>query len=153
MRQTANVKLQNVFLIFTKLLNYYYLYSLNAWILVHPWWLCCDWSMGCVPVIMTPFDLRILGGVALWLVLGALLFSGLKPPITREQRYGNLSCLFCKFCRVRFNKYRDMCNKVLVCCLKWMFNLGQLMRLCYLSHMRPAKAQASLRQSLCCSQT
>ena len=53
--------------------------------------------MGCVPVIMTPFDLRILGGVALWLVLGALLFSGLKPPITGEQRYGNLSCLFCKF--------------------------------------------------------
>ena len=42
------------------MLNYNYLYFINAWILVNPWWLCFDWSMGCIPVINSIYDWRLL---------------------------------------------------------------------------------------------
>lgn len=66
--------------------NYNYLYSINAWLLLNPWWLCFDWSMGCVPVIETFTDPRILGAVAVWVVMAALLWTCLKAPITQDQR-------------------------------------------------------------------
>ena len=50
--------------------------------------------MGCIPVITSLMDLRILGGVAVWLVLGSLLVSCLKPPVTSEQRYDNSSVYY-----------------------------------------------------------
>lgn len=67
-------------------LNYNYLYSLNAWLLVNPWWLCFDWSMGCVPVIESYSDPRVIGSVAVWIIVGTLLFTCLKTSVTRDQR-------------------------------------------------------------------
>ena len=46
---------------------------INAWLLIVPQWLCFDWSMGCVPIINTYSDPRILCIVALWTVLLVLL--------------------------------------------------------------------------------
>ncbi|XP_060047798.1 protein O-mannosyl-transferase TMTC4 isoform X2 [Erinaceus europaeus] len=57
--------------------NYNYYYSLNAWLLLCPWWLCFDWSMGCLPLITSPRDLRVLALVALWLCLAGLLGQAL----------------------------------------------------------------------------
>ena len=37
----------------TQIINYNYLYAINAWLLIVPQWLCFDWSMGCVPIINT----------------------------------------------------------------------------------------------------
>ena len=57
----------------TQIINYNYLYAINAWLLLVPQWLCFDWSMGCVPIINTYSDPRILCIVALWTVLLLLL--------------------------------------------------------------------------------
>ncbi|XP_053391132.1 protein O-mannosyl-transferase TMTC4-like [Mercenaria mercenaria] len=67
-------------------LNYNYLYSINAWLLLNPWWLCFDWSMGCIPVIENFYDGRILAVVTVWTILGTLLWTCLKGPITQDQR-------------------------------------------------------------------
>ena len=60
----------------SQIINYNYLYAINAsWLLLVPQWLCFDWSMGCVPIINTYSDPRILCIVAqqLWTVLLLLL--------------------------------------------------------------------------------
>lgn len=50
-------------------INYNYIYSLNLWLLIFPSWLCFDWSMGCVPVINTVSDIRILAPIVMWLMI------------------------------------------------------------------------------------
>lgn len=67
-------------------LNYNYLYSINSWLLVSPQWLCFDWSMGCIPVIQTFGDPRILAVAVFWIILAALILTCLKGTITQEQR-------------------------------------------------------------------
>lgn len=56
-----------------QILNYNYYYSLNAWLLLCPWWLCFDWSMGCVPLIKTATDWRIVWLLLLWCILIGLI--------------------------------------------------------------------------------
>lgn len=67
-------------------LNYNYLYALNCWILVNPWWLCFDWSMGSVPTIDSVSDPRILAVFVLWVVLAFFLYSACVGPIGQQQR-------------------------------------------------------------------
>ncbi|XP_043255369.1 protein O-mannosyl-transferase TMTC4-like [Colletes gigas] len=56
---------------FLRMLNYSYIYCLNAWLLICPEWLCFDWSMGCVPLITT-YDKRIFFVLIFWLIIGIL---------------------------------------------------------------------------------
>uniref|UniRef100_A0A8C5CJ61 dolichyl-phosphate-mannose--protein mannosyltransferase n=1 Tax=Gadus morhua TaxID=8049 RepID=A0A8C5CJ61_GADMO len=58
---------------FLRIVNYNYYYSLNAWLLLCPWWLCFDWSMGCVPLINSVTDWRIVWLLLLWCVLIGLI--------------------------------------------------------------------------------
>lgn len=67
-------------------LNYNYLYALNCWILVNPWWLCFDWSMGSVPTIDMVSDPRVLAVIVLWVVLAFCLYSACVGPIGQQQR-------------------------------------------------------------------
>ncbi|XP_052784495.1 protein O-mannosyl-transferase TMTC4-like [Mya arenaria] len=67
-------------------LNYNYLYSINMWLMLNPWWLCFDWSMGCVPVIESFTDPRILAAIVIWIFIGCLVWACLKAPITSDQR-------------------------------------------------------------------
>ncbi|XP_071085365.1 protein O-mannosyl-transferase TMTC4-like [Haliotis cracherodii] len=69
-----------------KILNYNYLYAINSWLLLNPWWLCFDWSMGCIPVITSLADPRILADIALWAVFGALLFQCCRGDLTQDRR-------------------------------------------------------------------
>ncbi|XP_071084997.1 protein O-mannosyl-transferase TMTC4-like [Haliotis cracherodii] len=69
-----------------KMLNYNYLYAMNTWLLLNPWWLCCDWSMGCIPVITSLADPRILAVIALWTGFGALFYGCYKGELTRNRR-------------------------------------------------------------------
>lgn len=55
------------------MINYNYLYAINAWLLIVPQWLCFDWSMGCVPLINSLSDPRMLCIVGLWTVLLVLI--------------------------------------------------------------------------------
>ena len=42
----------------TRELSLHYLLPVNCWLLLCPWWLCCDWSMGTIPLIDSPLDPR-----------------------------------------------------------------------------------------------
>jgi len=55
-----------------QVLSYNYIYSLNVWLLLNPTWLCFDWSMGCVPLVESLADPRLLAVVAFWVTSGAL---------------------------------------------------------------------------------
>lgn len=58
-------------------INYNYYYSLHAWLLLCPWWLCFDWSMGCIPLIKSAGDWRVTAPAALWLGLIGLICRAL----------------------------------------------------------------------------
>ncbi|KAM9319222.1 protein O-mannosyl-transferase TMTC4 [Gastrophryne carolinensis] len=61
----------------TRVINYNYYYSLNGWLLLCPWWLCFDWSMGCIPLIKSLSDFRIIAPSALWFCLFGLMYQAL----------------------------------------------------------------------------
>lgn len=68
-------------------LNYNYLYAINSWLLLNPWWLCFDWSMGCVPVITSLTDPRLLPLAAFLFVMGCLFICCFKIEMDHEDRY------------------------------------------------------------------
>ncbi|XP_037395369.1 protein O-mannosyl-transferase TMTC4 isoform X3 [Pygocentrus nattereri] len=74
---------ENVFL---RIVNYNYYYSLNAWLLLCPWWLCFDWSMGCVPLIKSASDWRIVWLLLLWACLIGLIRQALCSPDSSKRR-------------------------------------------------------------------
>ncbi|XP_077339086.1 protein O-mannosyl-transferase TMTC4 isoform X3 [Lithobates pipiens] len=63
--------------LFVRVINYNYYYSLNGWLLLCPWWLCFDWSMGCIPLIKSLSDFRIMAPAALWFCLFGLMYQAL----------------------------------------------------------------------------
>lgn len=63
-------------------LSYNYLVSLNAWLLLFPCDLCCDWTMGTVPLVSSFADSRNAATLAVYGTLGALLYSA----VTAGQR-------------------------------------------------------------------
>uniref|UniRef100_A0A4W6DDL5 dolichyl-phosphate-mannose--protein mannosyltransferase n=1 Tax=Lates calcarifer TaxID=8187 RepID=A0A4W6DDL5_LATCA len=72
--------------IFLRIVNYNYYYSLNAWLLLCPWWLCFDWSMGCVPLIKTATDWRMVWLLLLWCVLIGLISQALCSQDSQRRR-------------------------------------------------------------------
>lgn len=69
------------------MINYNYLYAVNAWLLIVPQWLCFDWSMGCVPLIKSFTDPRLLCVAALWAVLLLLILYCLFGKDLYYKRY------------------------------------------------------------------
>ncbi|XP_062049952.1 protein O-mannosyl-transferase TMTC4 isoform X2 [Lepus europaeus] len=67
-------------------INYNYYYSLNAWLLLCPWWLCFDWSMGCIPLIKSFGDWRVIALAALWLCLIGLIHQALCSEDSHKRR-------------------------------------------------------------------
>lgn len=57
----------------TRQLTYNYLISVNLWLLLFPCNLCCDWTMGTVPLVESFFDVRNLATVAAYGFLVALM--------------------------------------------------------------------------------
>uniref|UniRef100_A0A3P8Y5B0 dolichyl-phosphate-mannose--protein mannosyltransferase n=1 Tax=Esox lucius TaxID=8010 RepID=A0A3P8Y5B0_ESOLU len=74
---------ENVFL---RVINYNYYYSLNAWLLLCPWWLCFDWSMGCVPLIKSAFDWRMPWLLLLWSFLIGLINQAICSQDSQRRR-------------------------------------------------------------------
>ncbi|UYV70807.1 TMTC3, partial [Cordylochernes scorpioides] len=61
-------------------LTYAFLLPLNAWLLLFPWHLCCDWTMGTVLLVESVADPRNLATLAFLLVLGAMVWQGAFSP-------------------------------------------------------------------------
>ncbi|XP_076363414.1 protein O-mannosyl-transferase TMTC1-like [Tachypleus tridentatus] len=57
----------------TRQLTYNYLLSLNAWLLLYPCDLCCDWTMGSIPLVTTLYDIRNLATVSLYVTIIVIL--------------------------------------------------------------------------------
>ena len=74
-------------LFIVQLLNYNYIYAINAWLLLSPTWLCFDWSMGCIPVITTFTDARCIAVVFFWFAVAVVLWHTAMCSGTAEQRY------------------------------------------------------------------
>lgn len=72
--------------IFLRIVNYNYYYCLNAWLLVCPWWLCFDWSMGCVPLIKSAADWRMIWPLLLWCILLGLIRQALCSQDIQRRR-------------------------------------------------------------------
>ncbi|XP_051998288.1 protein O-mannosyl-transferase TMTC4-like isoform X3 [Xyrauchen texanus] len=72
--------------ILLRIVNYNYYYSLNAWLLLCPWWLCFDWSMGCVPLIKSASDWRIIWPLVLWCCLIGLVSQALCSQDSNTRR-------------------------------------------------------------------
>ncbi|XP_074845719.1 protein O-mannosyl-transferase TMTC4 isoform X1 [Carettochelys insculpta] len=72
--------------LFVRAINYNYYYSLNAWLLLCPWWLCFDWSMGCIPLIKSVSDWRIIALPALWFCLIGLICQALCSEDSHKRR-------------------------------------------------------------------
>uniref|UniRef100_A0A8C4QE13 dolichyl-phosphate-mannose--protein mannosyltransferase n=1 Tax=Eptatretus burgeri TaxID=7764 RepID=A0A8C4QE13_EPTBU len=65
-------------------INYNYIYALNVYILLCPWWLCFDWSMGCVPLITSASDWRIAVPLIFWIILTGFTQQALQVKCERE---------------------------------------------------------------------
>ncbi|KAL5283551.1 TMTC4 family protein [Megaselia abdita] len=57
----------------TKFLSQNFLYVLNLWLLICPHWLCFDWALGCVELVSTFFDGRVIGIIFMYLILFKLI--------------------------------------------------------------------------------
>ncbi|XP_048863482.1 protein O-mannosyl-transferase TMTC3 [Brienomyrus brachyistius] len=62
----------------TRQLTFNYLLPVNAWLLLHPSELCCDWTMGTIPLVESMLDVRNLATATFYLLLGLLAFHSLR---------------------------------------------------------------------------
>lgn len=62
----------------TRQLTFNYLLPVNAWLLLNPSELCCDWTMGTIPLVESLIDLRNLATLAFYMVLGLLAYHSLR---------------------------------------------------------------------------
>uniref|UniRef100_A0A2K6FII7 dolichyl-phosphate-mannose--protein mannosyltransferase n=1 Tax=Propithecus coquereli TaxID=379532 RepID=A0A2K6FII7_PROCO len=64
----------------TRQLTFNYLLPVNAWLLLNPSELCCDWTMGTIPLIESLLDIRNLATFTFFSFLGALGVFSLRYP-------------------------------------------------------------------------
>uniref|UniRef100_A0AAY4CI37 Protein O-mannosyl-transferase TMTC3 n=1 Tax=Denticeps clupeoides TaxID=299321 RepID=A0AAY4CI37_9TELE len=62
----------------TRQLTFNYLLPVNAWLLLNPSELCCDWTMGTIPLVETLLDFRNLATLAFYSLLGVLTYHSLQ---------------------------------------------------------------------------
>uniref|UniRef100_A0A8C6XVG3 DUF1736 domain-containing protein n=1 Tax=Naja naja TaxID=35670 RepID=A0A8C6XVG3_NAJNA len=61
-------------------LTFNYLLPVNAWLLLNPSELCCDWTMGTIPLVESMLDVRNIATVTFFCFLGTLVVFSLRYP-------------------------------------------------------------------------
>ncbi|XP_019400812.1 PREDICTED: transmembrane and TPR repeat-containing protein 3 isoform X1 [Crocodylus porosus] len=61
-------------------LTFNYLLPVNAWLLLNPSELCCDWTMGTIPLVESLLDIRNIATIMFFCFLGSLVFFSLRYP-------------------------------------------------------------------------
>ncbi|XP_058045529.1 protein O-mannosyl-transferase TMTC3 isoform X1 [Ahaetulla prasina] len=61
-------------------LTFNYLLPVNAWLLLNPSELCCDWTMGTIPLVESVLDVRNIATVTFFCFLGTLVVFSLRYP-------------------------------------------------------------------------
>ncbi|XP_029009902.1 protein O-mannosyl-transferase TMTC3 [Betta splendens] len=59
-------------------MTFNYLLPVNAWLLLYPSELCCDWTMGTIPLVESLLDQRNLATLAFYTLLGLLTYHSLR---------------------------------------------------------------------------
>lgn len=59
-------------------LTFNYLLPVNSWLLLNPSELCCDWTMGTIPLVESVLDPRNLATLAFYVLLGLLAYHSLR---------------------------------------------------------------------------
>uniref|UniRef100_A0A3Q4B2P4 dolichyl-phosphate-mannose--protein mannosyltransferase n=1 Tax=Mola mola TaxID=94237 RepID=A0A3Q4B2P4_MOLML len=62
----------------TRQMTFNYLLPVNAWLLLNPSELCCDWTMGTIPLVESFLDLRNLATLMFYIFLGLLVYHSLR---------------------------------------------------------------------------
>ncbi|BFZ09149.1 hypothetical protein BsWGS_12188 [Bradybaena similaris] len=66
-------------------LTYNYLLPVNAWLLLNPSELCCDWTMGTIKVIKSVLDLRNVYTITFYIALAILCFFAVAQQTQRSR--------------------------------------------------------------------
>ncbi|NXP76617.1 TMTC3 protein, partial [Ramphastos sulfuratus] len=61
-------------------LTFNYLLPVNAWLLLNPSELCCDWTMGTIPLVESLLDVRNVATLTFFFFLGSLIVFSLRYP-------------------------------------------------------------------------
>nr|XP_042715783.1 protein O-mannosyl-transferase TMTC3 isoform X2 [Chrysemys picta bellii] len=61
-------------------LTFNYLLPVNAWLLLNPSELCCDWTMGTIPLVESFLDIRNIATITFFCFLGSLIVFSLRYP-------------------------------------------------------------------------
>lgn len=61
-----NISISLIMVVGFQIFTYNYLYCLNILLLFWPQWLCFDWSMGCIPLVESISDIRIIFVIIFW---------------------------------------------------------------------------------------
>ncbi|NWT13152.1 TMTC3 protein, partial [Vireo altiloquus] len=61
-------------------LTFNYLLPVNAWLLLNPSELCCDWTMGTIPLVESLLDVRNIATLTFFCFLGSLMVFSLRYP-------------------------------------------------------------------------
>uniref|UniRef100_A0A8C9LDF7 DUF1736 domain-containing protein n=1 Tax=Pavo cristatus TaxID=9049 RepID=A0A8C9LDF7_PAVCR len=61
-------------------LTFNYLLPVNAWLLLNPSELCCDWTMGTIPLVESLLDVRNVATLTFFCFLGSLVVFSLRYP-------------------------------------------------------------------------
>ncbi|XP_077568465.1 protein O-mannosyl-transferase TMTC3 [Stigmatopora nigra] len=61
----------------TRQLTFNYLLPVNAWLLLNPSELCCDWTMGTIPLVESALDQRNLATLVFYVLLGLLAYRSI----------------------------------------------------------------------------
>ena len=69
----------------TRQLTYNYLLPVNSWLLLNPSALCCDWTMGTVPLVDSLLDMRNLATVLFYVVVVRLVVVALDVRSRRSR--------------------------------------------------------------------
>ncbi|XP_034031789.1 protein O-mannosyl-transferase TMTC3 isoform X2 [Thalassophryne amazonica] len=62
----------------TRQLTFNYLLPVNAWLLLNPSDLCCDWTMGTIPLVESVLDHRNVATILFYTLLGQLAYHSLR---------------------------------------------------------------------------
>uniref|UniRef100_A0A8C5G505 Protein O-mannosyl-transferase TMTC3 n=1 Tax=Gouania willdenowi TaxID=441366 RepID=A0A8C5G505_GOUWI len=62
----------------TRQLTFNYLLPVNMWLLLNPSELCCDWTMGTIPLVESLLDVRNLSTLVFYTFLGLLTYHSLR---------------------------------------------------------------------------
>ena len=69
----------------TRQLTYNYLLTVNSWLLINPSHLCCDWTMGTIPLINSIADHRNLITLLFYVILATFIVFMLRQQDSRNR--------------------------------------------------------------------